>query len=199
MHPGARPTRPPSLISSSCARERPPAHFLDRLQAEVGFDPPRQNGFDTVEAIRALRDGRARVFIGLGGNFVQAAPDTDVTAAALRSARLTVQISTKINRSHLTCGETALILPTLGRTEQDMQASGPQFVSVETPPARCTRREGRFRQLARCSAPRSPSSPEWPRRHWVAASGSTGRACATITGGSAPTSPGSYQGARAMR
>jgi molybdopterin-dependent oxidoreductase alpha subunit len=111
--------------------ERPPAHFLDRLQAEFGFDPPRQNGFDTVEAIRALRDGRARVFIGLGGNFVQAAPDTDVTAAALRSARLTVQISTKINRSHLTCGETALILPTLGRTEQDMQASGPQFVSVE--------------------------------------------------------------------
>jgi len=111
--------------------ERPPAHFLDRLQAEFGFDPPRQNGFDTVEAIRALRDGRARVFIGLGGNFVQAAPDTDVTAAALRSARLTVQISTKINRSHLTCGETALILPTLGRTEQDMQASGSQFVSVE--------------------------------------------------------------------
>ena len=111
--------------------ERPPAHFLDRLQAEFGFDPPRQNGFDTVDAIRALRDGRARVFIGLGGNFVQAAPDTDVTTAALRSARLTVQISTKINRSHLTRGETALILPTLGRTEQDIQASGPQFVSVE--------------------------------------------------------------------
>ncbi len=111
--------------------ERPPAHFLDRLQAEFGFDPPRQNGFDTVDAIRALRDGRARVFIGLGGNFVQAAPDTDVTAAALRSARLTVQISTKINRSHLTRGEIALILPTLGRTEQDIQASGPQFVSVE--------------------------------------------------------------------
>ena len=111
--------------------ERPPAHFLDRLQAEFGFDPPRQNGFDTVDAIRALRDSRARVFIGLGGNFVQAAPDTDVTTAALRSARLTVQISTKINRSHLTRGETALILPTLGRTEQDIQASGPQFVSVE--------------------------------------------------------------------
>ncbi|HWH99626.1 MAG TPA: FdhF/YdeP family oxidoreductase, partial [Propionibacteriaceae bacterium] len=111
--------------------ERPPAHFLDRLQAEFGFEPPRQNGFDTVDAIRALRDGRARVFIGLGGNFVQAAPDTDVTAMALRSARLTVQISTKINRSHLTCGETALILPTLGRTEQDIQAGGPQFVSVE--------------------------------------------------------------------
>ena len=111
--------------------ERPPAHFLDRLGAEFGFNPPRENGLDTVDAIRALRDGQARVFIGLGGNFVQAAPDTDVTAAALRSARLTVQISTKINRSHLTCGEIALILPTLGRTERDLQASGPQFVSVE--------------------------------------------------------------------
>ena len=63
--------------------ERPPAHFLDRLQAEFGFDPPRENGYDTVDAIRALRDGRAKIFIGLGGNFVQAAPDTEVTAAAL--------------------------------------------------------------------------------------------------------------------
>ena len=111
--------------------ERPPAHFLDQLQAEFGFDPPRENGYDTVDAIRALRDGRAKIFIGLGGNFVQAAPDTEVTAAALRGAQLTVQISTKINRSHLTCGATALILPTLGRTEIDVQASGPQFVSVE--------------------------------------------------------------------
>jgi formate dehydrogenase major subunit len=111
--------------------ERPPAHFLDQLQAEFGFNPPRENGHDTVDAIRALRDGRAKIFIGLGGNFVQAAPDTEVTSAALRGAQLTVQISTKINRSHLTCGATALILPTLGRTEVDVQASGPQFVSVE--------------------------------------------------------------------
>jgi molybdopterin-dependent oxidoreductase alpha subunit len=111
--------------------ERPPAHFLDSLQAEFGFDPPRENGLDTVDAIRALRDGRAKIFIGLGGNFVQAAPDTEVTTAALQRAQLTVQISTKINRSHLTCGATALILPTLGRTEIDVQASGPQFVSVE--------------------------------------------------------------------
>ncbi|HEY5784919.1 MAG TPA: FdhF/YdeP family oxidoreductase [Microlunatus sp.] len=111
--------------------ERPPQHFLDRLQAEFGFDPPREHGYDTVDAIRALRDGKAHVFIGLGGNFVQAAPDTQVTADALRSARLTVHVSTKINRSHLVCGETALILPTLGRTEKDVQASGEQFVSVE--------------------------------------------------------------------
>ena len=66
--------------------ERPPAHFLDQLQAEFGFNPPRENGYDTVDAIRALRDGRAKIFIGLGGNFVQAAPDTEVTSAALRGA-----------------------------------------------------------------------------------------------------------------
>ena len=84
-----------------------------------------------MDAIRALRDGQAKIFIGLGGNFVQAAPDTEVTAAALRRADLTVHVSTKINRSHLVCGTTALILPTLGRTEIDVQASGPQFVSVE--------------------------------------------------------------------
>jgi molybdopterin-dependent oxidoreductase alpha subunit len=111
--------------------ESPPASFLDRMHAEFGFDPPRVDGYDTVDSIRALRDGKAKIFIGMGGNFVQAAPDTEVTTAALRRARLTVQISTKINRSHLTCGTTALILPTLGRTEIDMQASGPQLVSVE--------------------------------------------------------------------
>jgi molybdopterin-dependent oxidoreductase alpha subunit len=111
--------------------ESPPAYFLDRLQAEFGFQPPREDGYDTVDTIRALRDGQAKTFIGLGGNFVQAAPDTEVTAAALRGAQLTVHISTKINRSHLVCGTTALILPTLGRTEIDVQASGPQFVSVE--------------------------------------------------------------------
>ena len=111
--------------------ERPPQHFLDGLQAEFGFDPPREHGYDTVDSIRALRDGKAHVFLGLGGNFVQAAPDTDVMVDALRRARMTVHVSTKINRSHLVCGETALILPTLGRTEKDVQASGEQFVSVE--------------------------------------------------------------------
>jgi formate dehydrogenase major subunit len=111
--------------------ERPPAHFLDALQAEFGFDPPREHGLDTVAAIRALRDGEASVFIGLGGNLAAAAPDSDVTHAALRSAGLTVQISTKLNRSHVECGRTALILPTLGRTERDLQRSGPQRVTVE--------------------------------------------------------------------
>ncbi|HEU0286962.1 MAG TPA: FdhF/YdeP family oxidoreductase, partial [Nocardioidaceae bacterium] len=111
--------------------ERPKASFLDALQAEFGFDPPREPGYATVHAIEALRDGKAKVFLALGGNFVAAAPDTDVTMAAMRSAELTVQVSTKLNRSHAVCGETALILPTIGRTERDEQAGGVQYVTVE--------------------------------------------------------------------
>ncbi|PVY29928.1 FdhF/YdeP family oxidoreductase [Williamsia muralis] len=111
--------------------ERPPQHFLDAIQKEFGFDPPREHGLDTVDSIRAMRDGKAHFFLGLGGNFAQATPDSDVTFDALRKVRMTVQISTKINRGHLVCGETALILPTLGRTEKDVQASGLQYISVE--------------------------------------------------------------------
>ncbi len=111
--------------------ERPPARFLDALQEEFGFDPPREHGLDAVDTIRAMRDGKVHFFMGLGGNFVQASPDTDVVNVAMRRARMTVQVSTKLNRSHLVCGETALILPTKGRTEQDIQASGPQWISVE--------------------------------------------------------------------
>ncbi|MDQ1651376.1 MAG: hypothetical protein QOI35_576, partial [Cryptosporangiaceae bacterium] len=111
--------------------EKPKPAFLDALSAEFGFSPPRDPGLDVVDAIRAMRDGRAPVFMALGGNFVAAAPDTEVTAAALRRCALTVQVSTKLNRSHAICGETALILPTLGRTERDVQASGEQVVTVE--------------------------------------------------------------------
>ena len=111
--------------------EKSPDTFLDALQAEFGFDPPREHGLDVVDAVRALRDGKAKVFMGLGGNFVHAVSDTDVTADALRSADLTLHVSTKVNRSHLVTGDTALILPTLGRTEVDERATGPQFVSVE--------------------------------------------------------------------
>ncbi len=111
--------------------EKPSAAFLDALGREFGFDPPRHPGYDTVEAIRAMRDGRAKVFFALGGNFLSATPDTVTTAAALRNCRLTAHVSIKLNRSHLVTGRTALILPCLGRTEIDRQASGPQFVTTE--------------------------------------------------------------------
>ncbi|MFI6643676.1 FdhF/YdeP family oxidoreductase [Streptomyces sp. NPDC050504] len=111
--------------------ERPAPAFLDALEKEFGFAPPRHHGLDVVRSIEALRDGRAKVFFAMGGNFVGATPDTDVTEAAMRRARLTVHVSTKLNRSHAVTGRRALILPTLGRTDKDVQASGRQFVTVE--------------------------------------------------------------------
>ncbi|MFD8827464.1 FdhF/YdeP family oxidoreductase [Streptomyces sp. NPDC059605] len=111
--------------------ERPSPAFLDALDKEFGITSPRHHGYDVVRAIRALRDGDAKVFIAMGGNFVAATPDTDVTEAAMRRARLTVHVSTKLNRSHAVTGTRALILPTLGRTDKDVQASGKQFVTVE--------------------------------------------------------------------
>jgi molybdopterin-dependent oxidoreductase alpha subunit len=111
--------------------EKMPDEFLNRLGAEFAFSPPREHGLDTVETIRAMHAGLIDVFVSMGGNFLSATPDTDFTAAALRNCRLTVQISTKLNRSHLISGQQALILPALGRTESDVQAAGPQFVTTE--------------------------------------------------------------------
>ncbi|MGW3622385.1 FdhF/YdeP family oxidoreductase [Streptomyces sp. NPDC000880] len=111
--------------------ERPDPDFLDALEKEFGFAPPRHHGFDVVRSIQALRDGEAKVFFAMGGNFVAATPDTEVTEAAMRRARLTVHVSTKLNRSHAVTGARALILPTLGRTDKDVQAGGRQVVTVE--------------------------------------------------------------------
>ncbi|MEV4140654.1 FdhF/YdeP family oxidoreductase [Dactylosporangium sp. NPDC049742] len=111
--------------------EKPPAWFLDALGAEFGFAPPRLPGHDAVDAVKAFRDRRAKVFVALGGNFVAAMSDTDVTTAAMQGAALTVQVSTKLNRSHVAAGHTALILPTLGRSEQDMTGGKVQRVTVE--------------------------------------------------------------------
>jgi molybdopterin-dependent oxidoreductase alpha subunit len=97
----------------------------------LGVPMPTRRGYDTVDALRAMRDGRVRVFMALGGNFAAATPDTAVTEAALRSCALTVHVSTKLNRSHVVPGATSLILPCLGRTERDRQESGEQFVTVE--------------------------------------------------------------------
>ncbi len=111
--------------------EKPSEAFLDRLGAEFGFEPPRAHGFDTVDAIQAMHDGRGKVFFAMGGNFAAATPDTALTHAALRNCALTVQVSTKLNRSHVVHGREALILPCLGRTEIDQQAGGLQAVTVE--------------------------------------------------------------------
>ena len=111
--------------------EKPKHDFLDNLEKEFSFKAPRKHGFDVVNAIEAMHQKKAKVFLGMGGNFISATPDTEFTAEALRNCNLTVHISTKLNRSHLIHGKKALILPCLGRSEKDIQVSGEQFVSVE--------------------------------------------------------------------
>ncbi len=111
--------------------EKMPDAFLDRLREEFGFEPPREHGWDTVDSIRAMRDGKVDVFMGLGGNFAVATPDTALTEAALADCALTVNVATKLNRTHLCHGREALLLPCLGRTERDERGGREQFVSVE--------------------------------------------------------------------
>jgi molybdopterin-dependent oxidoreductase alpha subunit len=110
---------------------RPPGRLLDRLQEVCSIAPPREHGLDTVATIKAMLDGDVKVFVSMGGNFSLCTPDTEATFSALRNCELTVQVSTKLNRSHLVHGRTALILPCLGRTEKDVQRSGEQGVTVE--------------------------------------------------------------------
>jgi len=131
---GACPVRGHSNVQGDRTmgiNEKPSDAFLDTLAAHFNFEPPRGHGHSVVEAIRAMRDGKARVFMGMGGNFASATPDTDATEAALRNCELTIQVSTKLNRSHLITGKNALILPCLGRTDLDMQKAGAQRVTVE--------------------------------------------------------------------
>ncbi len=111
--------------------EQPTEAFLDALGAEFDFEPPRRHGHDTVDAILAMQRGEVDVFFAMGGNFLMAAPDTDATARALAGCKLTVQVSTKLNRSHALGGEAALILPCLARTERDHRGGRPQRVTVE--------------------------------------------------------------------
>jgi molybdopterin-dependent oxidoreductase alpha subunit len=130
--------------------EKMPDKFLDALGGEFGFEPPREHGWNTVDSIRAMRDGKVDVFFALGGNFVAATPDTEVTSAAMANCKLTVHVATKLNRSHLRHGTEALILPCLGRTERDVRAGGEQFVTVEDSMAMVHASRGRL----------APSSPE---------------------------------------
>lgn len=109
----------------------PTEEWLAKHDAATGITSPRERGFGTVETIEGLRDGRVKVFVSLGGNFAIATPDTEHTFAALRNAELTVQVSTKLNRSHIVHGRKALILPCLARSEKDVRATGEQGVTVE--------------------------------------------------------------------
>ena len=124
--------------------ESPSKDFLDRLGRAIDFEPPRKPGFNTVEAIEAMHRGQAKVFIGLGGNFVMASPDTDFTKEALQRCQLTVHISTKLNRSHLVTGTQALILPCLARSEIDASGGSEQFVTVENSMSVVHPSRGRF-------------------------------------------------------
>ena len=131
---GASPIRGHSNVQGDRTMgiwEQMPTAFLDALGREFDFEPPRAHGFDAVQTLRGLQDGRVKAFIALGGNFVGAISDTAAVEKAMRGADLTVQISTKLNRSHVVTGDEAIILPALGRTEVDLQETGAQFVSVE--------------------------------------------------------------------
>jgi len=124
--------------------ERPGAAFLDALERELGFAPPRAPGFSVIEAIHALHDGRARFFMAMGGNFAAASPDTAFTEQALARAELAVHVATTLNRTHVVAGREAILLPCLSRSERDVQHAGPQFVTVEDSMATVHRSQGRL-------------------------------------------------------
>lgn len=131
---GACPVRGHSNVQGDRTmgiNENPSQAFLDALAARFAFTPPQHKGLAVVDTIHAMREGKVGVFIALGGNFAAATPDTQATTQALKKCQLTVQISTKLNRSHLLTGTDALILPCLGRTDIDHQAHGQQKVTVE--------------------------------------------------------------------
>lgn len=111
--------------------EAAPQAFLDKIEAKYGFKPTTKHGYSVIDAIRAMYENKAKVFFGLGGNFISAVPDTEYSARALANCNLTVHVSTKLNRSHLVTGKEALIFPCLGRTEKDYQKTGLQTQSVE--------------------------------------------------------------------
>ena len=131
---GACPVRGHSNVQGNRTmgiNEKPSEQLLEALKLQYSFQPPLEDGYNTVESIHAMLAGKAKVFIGLGGNFAAATPDTKKTYQALQQCNLTVNISTKLNRSHVVAGKSALILPCIGRTEIDSQANGPQSITVE--------------------------------------------------------------------
>src|SRR5262245_9239729 len=142
---GALPVRGHSNVQGDRTMgiwERMSPQFLDRLGKEFDFDPPQQHGYDTVETIRAMHAGKVKVFFAMGGNFLSATPDTDYVATGLRRGTLTPHVAIKLNRSHLVTGQDALLLPTIGRAERDVQHGHPQFVTVENSMGIITKSQG---------------------------------------------------------
>lgn len=144
-HSGTCPVRGHSNVQGD--RSVGIQHFVDhqlneRIEKYLGFKAPTHEGVDTVGSIQAMHDGKTKVFMCLGGNFLMAAPDTEYTARALQNCRLTVQVSTKLNRTHLVTGETALILPTYGRSEKDEGNGSARFVTVENSMGQVRRSRG---------------------------------------------------------
>ncbi|MEZ4756389.1 MAG: FdhF/YdeP family oxidoreductase [Flavobacteriales bacterium] len=146
--------------------EKPGEPFLQALDKRYAFDAPRAHGFDVVDCIEAMRDGRAKVFMALGGNFISATPDSEVTARAMMNCALTVQISTKLSRSHIITGEEAIILPCLGRSERDLPhrldgtpvpGGRPLFVTVEDSMSVVHRSQGSH----------EPASPHLRSEPWI--------------------------------
>lgn len=111
--------------------EKPKEAFIDALESHFGTDFPRHHGYDAVESIKAAHENKVKFYFFMGGNFISATPDSVYTGEAIQNCEMTVQVSTKLNRSHLVTGKEALILPCISRSERDVQNSGEQFVSIE--------------------------------------------------------------------
>ena len=144
---GALPVRGHSNVQGDRTMgvwERMRPEFLAALGKEFNFAPPQKHGYDTVETLRAMHAGKVKVFFAMGGNFLSATPDTEYGAAALRRCGLTAHVAIKLNRSHLIAGDEALILPTIGRSERDLQGGRRQFVTVENSMGIVSRSEGRL-------------------------------------------------------
>ena len=142
--------------------DKPLGQFLHALRDEACFEPPRHHGLDTVESIEAFLNGRARIFVALGGNFVSAA-HTELTSEPLRRASPTLHVSTTVNKSDVVCGIRALALPTLGRTERDSQDGVAQAVTVEDSMSAVHSSQGPLPPASPHCAPRWPSSTKIPR------------------------------------
>jgi molybdopterin-dependent oxidoreductase alpha subunit len=144
---GALPVRGHSNVQGDRTMgiwERATPEFLASLGREFRFVPPQNHGYDTVETLRAMHAGKVKVFLAMGGNFLSATPDTEYTARALRRCALTAHVAIKLNRSHLVTGDDALILPTIGRSERDVQRGRDQFVSVENSMGIVSKSQGRL-------------------------------------------------------